>query len=252
MRSAWPEIIKLRPKVNKRERKKTIQRNQPTTSWFSEKRNKMKAPSHSNWKSSKNIQINKPKNKREEEKADTSKSKESLDFYFQNLHSTKLENLIKEMGIFLYRYHFSKFHHTLAGHYRPKLQYRNLHNILGMSDFRKNTMQIMSPVPLQFPLLLYFSLKSRDHLVPEREVNITRERKWDRLKHTQAGYCSFPHTWSCSPQTLGYELMDCQQLKPQSFTYNKQTLTWFKKPMNLIQLFHCTEWLKETRILTIK
>jgi hypothetical protein len=65
----------------------------------------MKAPSHSNWKSSKNIQINKPKNKREEEKADTSKSKESLDFYFQNLHSTKLENLIKEMGIFLYRYH---------------------------------------------------------------------------------------------------------------------------------------------------
>ncbi|KAL6042422.1 hypothetical protein STEG23_017316 [Scotinomys teguina] len=107
-RNRCKEIIKLRAEINKIETKKTIQRINETKSWFFEKINKIDKPLSRLTKSQrKTIQINKIRNEIGDIITNNEEIQRIIGSYFNNLYSTKLENL-EEMDKFLDRYHIPK------------------------------------------------------------------------------------------------------------------------------------------------
>ena len=91
--------------INKVETRRTIQRINITKSWFFEKINKIEKPLSELTKQQRvNMQINKIRN----EKGDiTTDTEEIIRSYFENLYSSKFENL-KEIDNFLDRFHLPK------------------------------------------------------------------------------------------------------------------------------------------------
>ena len=106
--SSRQEIIKFKAEINKTETKKTIQRINKTKNWFFEKIHKTDKPLSKLIKRQReNIQINKIRNKKGNITADTEKIQRIIRSYYNNLYSTKLEN-VKEMDSILVRYHIRK------------------------------------------------------------------------------------------------------------------------------------------------
>ncbi|EGW09539.1 Retrovirus-related Pol polyprotein LINE-1 [Cricetulus griseus] len=104
-RSGLQEIIKMKAEINKVETRRTIQRINETKSWFFEKINKIDKPlSILTKQQRKNMQINKLRNKKGDITTDTGEIQRIIRSYFENLYSSKFENL-KEMDNFLERFH---------------------------------------------------------------------------------------------------------------------------------------------------
>ncbi|KAL6064533.1 hypothetical protein STEG23_016378 [Scotinomys teguina] len=107
-RNRRKEIITLRAEINKIETKKTIQRINETKSWFFEKINKIDKPlSRLTKRQRGSIQINKLRYEIGDITTDNEEIQRIIRSYFNNLYSTKLENL-EEMDKFLDRYHIPK------------------------------------------------------------------------------------------------------------------------------------------------
>ena len=119
-RSRCQEIIKLRAEINKVKTKKTIQRIKVTKSWFFQKINKVDKPlSKLTKRQTENMQINKIRNEKGDITMDTEEIQRIFRSYFENLYSTKMENL-KEMDNFLDRYHLPKlFQEQISNLNRP-------------------------------------------------------------------------------------------------------------------------------------
>ena len=102
-RTRWQEI-KLRAEINKIETTTTKRINEMKSRSF-EKINKIEKPlSKLTKRQRENIQINKIRIKMEDVTTDTKEIQRIIRTYFENLHSTKLEN-IKKMYNFLDKYH---------------------------------------------------------------------------------------------------------------------------------------------------
>ena len=90
-RSRRQEIIKLRPKINQIEAKRTIQR---TRNWFFEKIKKIDKPLARLTRGHRgSIQINKIRNEMGDITTETEEIQKSLRSYHKSLSATKLENL---------------------------------------------------------------------------------------------------------------------------------------------------------------
>jgi hemerythrin len=88
------EIIKIRPKINETETKKTIRRFNETKSWFFEKINKIDRPLANLTKTRKEkTQISKIRNAKGEISTNTKEIQGIIRDYFENLYSNKFENL---------------------------------------------------------------------------------------------------------------------------------------------------------------
>jgi hypothetical protein len=102
------EVIKIRAMINEIETRKTIQRINETKSWFFEKINKIDKPldNMTKWRREK-TQINKIRDKKEDIITNTNEIQRLIREYFENLHSSNLENL-NEMYKFLDSYNQPK------------------------------------------------------------------------------------------------------------------------------------------------
>ena len=98
----------MRAESNKIETQKTIRRINETKSWFFEKINKTDKPLFKLIKRQrKNIQINKNRHEKGDITTDNMEIQRIIRSYYNNLYTTKLENL-KEMDNFLDRYYIPK------------------------------------------------------------------------------------------------------------------------------------------------
>ena len=94
MRSRWQEIIKLTAEINQVEMKRTIQRINPSKSWFFEEINKIDEPLVKLTRGNKDsILINKIRNEKGDITTDPEEIKKTIRSYYKRLYSTKLENL---------------------------------------------------------------------------------------------------------------------------------------------------------------
>jgi hypothetical protein len=102
--SRWREIIKIRAESNEIKTKQTTQRVNETKSWFFERINKINKPlaNMRKWRREK-TRINKIKDVNGDVTTNTNEIQRIIREYFENLYSSKLENL-DEMDKFLDTY----------------------------------------------------------------------------------------------------------------------------------------------------
>ena len=95
------EIIKIRAEINEIETKKTIAKNNKTTSWFFEKIKKIDKPlARPIKKKRERMQINKIRNEKGETTTDTAEIQRIIRDYYKKLYTNKMDNL-EEMDKFL-------------------------------------------------------------------------------------------------------------------------------------------------------
>jgi hypothetical protein len=116
---SWSPHLESRPQnsqINKMESKKTIQRINETKTCFFEKINKINKPlaNMTKWKRKK-TQINKIRDEKGGITTNTSKIQRIIIEYFENLYSSKLENL-DEMDKFLDTYIQPKLNQDATNH----------------------------------------------------------------------------------------------------------------------------------------
>jgi uncharacterized coiled-coil DUF342 family protein len=116
---SWSPHLESRPQnsqINKMESKKTIQRINETKTCFFEKINKINKPlaNMTKWKRKK-TQINKIRDEKGGITTNTSKIQRTIIEYFENLYSSKLENL-DEMDKFLDTYIQPKLNQDATNH----------------------------------------------------------------------------------------------------------------------------------------
>ena len=157
-RSRQQEIIKLRAEINKIETKKTIQRINETKSQFFEKINKIDKPlSKLTKRQRENIQINKIRNEKGDITTDTEEIQRIIKSYFENLYSTKLENL-KEIDNFLDKYHLPKLNQDQISKLNRPITAKEIETVI------KSLPTTKSPGPYGFSTEFYKIFK--EELIP--------------------------------------------------------------------------------------
>jgi hypothetical protein len=112
--------MKIRAEINEIKTKKTIQRISEAKSWFFEKINKInKSLANMTKQRREKTQINKIRDEKGDITTNTSKIQRIITEYFENLYSSKLENL-EEMDKFLDVYN------------QPKLNQENINHLKGL------------------------------------------------------------------------------------------------------------------------
>jgi hypothetical protein len=114
--SRWSEIIKIWAEMNEIKTKQTIQRINETKSWFFEKINKINKllANMTKWRREK-TKINKIRDEKRDITTNTNKIQKIIIEYFENLYSSKLEN-IDEMVKFLDAYKQPKLNQEDINH----------------------------------------------------------------------------------------------------------------------------------------